>query len=275
MVIDTGTNVTLVRTDVFQKLYPKPADVRMNPNSLQTATGKRTELHHCILLSIQIHRGYVMNYHGRVHRWSGCPEAIWIFYRYRAELAADQRWRYPSPDISATSQFSSMPSVSFRKYTTGRNTSMVVNLYYSSRSIKKGSCLRNAEPTVLIKRNHPVMQKSRRADIFNKSGRKHRTSTWTAERTGNNPCYLQKNFYQNLLGELARRQEAETLVKAMLDQNIIEPSSSPWVSPVVLGEIKMDYKIFVDYRKLNDITKKDFYPFPRIDATIDTLAGPQ
>ncbi|UYV70991.1 K02A2.6-like, partial [Cordylochernes scorpioides] len=76
---------------------------------------------------------------------------------------------------------------------------------------------------------------------------------------------------------LARRQEAETLVEEMmLDRNIIEPFSSPWVSPVVLVKKKDGSTRFcVDYRKLNDITKKDSYPFPRIDATLDTLAGSQ
>ena len=29
----------------------------------------------------------------------------------------------------------------------------------------------------------------------------------------------------------------------------------------------------VDYRKLNDVTKKDSYPLPRIDDTLDTLVG--
>ncbi|UYV64981.1 K02A2.6-like [Cordylochernes scorpioides] len=75
---------------------------------------------------------------------------------------------------------------------------------------------------------------------------------------------------------LSRRQEAETLVKEMLDQNIIEPSSSPWASPVVLVKKKDGSTRFcVDYRKLNDITKKDSYPFPRNDATLDTLVGSQ
>ena len=31
----------------------------------------------------------------------------------------------------------------------------------------------------------------------------------------------------------------------------------------------------VDYRKLNSITHKDAYPLPRIDDTLDTLAGSQ
>ncbi|UYV84022.1 K02A2.6-like [Cordylochernes scorpioides] len=57
---------------------------------------------------------------------------------------------------------------------------------------------------------------------------------------------------------LARRQKVETLVKEMLDQNIIEPSSSLWVSSVVFEKKKGgSTRICVDYMKLNDITKED------------------
>ena len=31
----------------------------------------------------------------------------------------------------------------------------------------------------------------------------------------------------------------------------------------------------IDYRKLNSVTRKDAYPIPRIDDTLDTLAGSQ
>jgi len=61
-------------------------------------------------------------------------------------------------------------------------------------------------------------------------------------------------------------------IQRMLDANIIQPSTSPWASPIVVVSKKNGKKRFcVDYRKLNGITKKDAYPLPRIDEMMDTL----
>ena len=73
---------------------------------------------------------------------------------------------------------------------------------------------------------------------------------------------------------LHKRAEADTLIKEMLQKKVIEPSSSPWVSPIVLVKKKDGSTRFcVDYRKLNDVTVKDSYPLPRIDDCLDALAG--
>ncbi len=63
-------------------------------------------------------------------------------------------------------------------------------------------------------------------------------------------------------------------VQKMLDRGVIEPCQSSWASPVVLVTKKDGTTHFcVVYRKLNDVTKKDAYPLPWIDDTLDTLRG--
>lgn len=71
-----------------------------------------------------------------------------------------------------------------------------------------------------------------------------------------------------------RYKEVENLVKDMIKQDVIEPSSSPWASPIVLVKKKDGSTRFcIDYRKLNSVTKKDAYPLPRIDEILDHLSG--
>jgi len=64
----------------------------------------------------------------------------------------------------------------------------------------------------------------------------------------------------------------EQEINHMMEQEIIQPSSSPWSSPIVLVKKKNGKTRFcVDYRKLNKITKRDTYPLPRIDEILDSL----
>ncbi|XP_067647345.1 retrovirus-related Pol polyprotein from transposon 17.6 isoform X4 [Eurosta solidaginis] len=73
---------------------------------------------------------------------------------------------------------------------------------------------------------------------------------------------------------LAKREVVSQIIQEMSDSGVIEPSASPWSSPVVLVKKKDGKMRFcVDYRKLNDVTKKDSYPLPRIDDTLDSLSG--
>ena len=73
---------------------------------------------------------------------------------------------------------------------------------------------------------------------------------------------------------LAQKEDADKAVQDMSSQGLIEPSESPWASPIVLVRKKDgSLKFCVDYRALNSITRKDSYPLPQIDDTLDTLAG--
>ena len=72
----------------------------------------------------------------------------------------------------------------------------------------------------------------------------------------------------------AKQHVADEQVEKMLEQGIIEPNDSPWTFPTVLVT-KRDGSIrfCVDYRKLNSLSRKDSYPLPCIDETLNTLGG--
>ncbi|KAL5476072.1 hypothetical protein EMCRGX_G025975, partial [Ephydatia muelleri] len=73
-----------------------------------------------------------------------------------------------------------------------------------------------------------------------------------------------------------QQQEVRGLLDDMLSQGIIEPSCGPWASPIVLAKKKDGTTRFcVDFRRLNDCTRKDAQPLPRIDDTLDALGGAQ
>lgn len=68
----------------------------------------------------------------------------------------------------------------------------------------------------------------------------------------------------------------KTHIKQLLDSQIIRESSSPYSSPIVLVQKKDGgIRMCVDYRQLNSKTRKDAYPLPRIEETLDALTGAQ
>ena len=70
------------------------------------------------------------------------------------------------------------------------------------------------------------------------------------------------------------QKEMDEQIDKLLEKDVIEPSKSPWASGIVLVKKKDGSKRFcIDYRRLNDVTIKDAYPLPRIDESLDQLAG--
>ena len=69
------------------------------------------------------------------------------------------------------------------------------------------------------------------------------------------------------------RQEIARLLSEMQRNRVIQPSNSPWASPVVLVKKRDGTNRFcVDYRALNAVMKTDSFPLPRIEDLLDQLS---
>ena len=100
-----------------------------------------------------------------------------------------------------------------------------------------------------------------------------RTSTITHSIDTGSAVPIKQRFYRtSYQNQLFIKEEIQRLLKA----GLVVPSKSQWTSPVVVVEKKNGKKrLCVDYRKLNNVTKKDCYPLPRIDDMLETLSGAQ
>ena len=73
---------------------------------------------------------------------------------------------------------------------------------------------------------------------------------------------------------LEKDREMECQVADLAQRGMVEPADGAWSSPVVLVRKKdHSWRLCIDYRRLNAVTRKDTYPLSRIDDSLDALAG--
>ncbi|GBM41572.1 Retrovirus-related Pol polyprotein from transposon 297 [Araneus ventricosus] len=317
MLVDTGANVTLLRTDLAQKLQEQL--IYTAPNiSLETTTGEKTEIRGKLDASIEldlekneIRTGgeEILLFSASVQHSKSCS----VLAKKRTVIPARSecliqgipevpgQFRYAVTDFhSQVPQKGILVAATLVDLEREAIPVRVLNLNNTPKILDKGAVIATCEPVVdilacpqefsetqhlssILESLEMLNEKQRRelrkllkefqnlfstcdADVDHCNMTQHRINT------GDHPPIKQ---YPRRL-PLARKEEADHLVKDMLDNGIIEESSGPWASPIVLVKKKDGSTRFcVDYRKLNEITKKDSYPLPRIDNTLDSLNGSQ
>ena len=73
---------------------------------------------------------------------------------------------------------------------------------------------------------------------------------------------------------MAQQDVVDKELDKMEAEGIIEPSDSPWSSPLVIVKKKTgDIRVCVDYRALNEVLRKSAVPLPKISECLDSLSG--
>lgn len=71
-----------------------------------------------------------------------------------------------------------------------------------------------------------------------------------------------------------KQQFVDAEIQELLHKEIIQPSVSPWASPVVIVPKKDgSLRLCIDYRNLNAKTHLDAYPMPQIQEILESLHG--
>lgn len=72
----------------------------------------------------------------------------------------------------------------------------------------------------------------------------------------------------------SKYEEVKAHINQLLEAQVIRESSSPFASSIVLVRKKDgSLRMCVDYRLLNSKTRKDAFPLPRIEESLDALCG--
>ncbi|GFX41979.1 hypothetical protein TNCV_4515871 [Trichonephila clavipes] len=298
MIIDTGANVSIIRNDLAQKLKEKliwtPPRV-----VLQTVTGEKIDIHGKLKVKIKFgdttyqHAVYVT----ANENITIPPRTEIIVPGYIGNDVSFNSGLIGSAENKANGLLIASTLVDLSRKTIPVR---ICNVTEKSRVFQKGEVWATCSPVTCVCKSSSLLlsnspqqltpdllenaelspeQKSSAERLFqefedvfsrNSSDIGHSTVTQHRIDTADHPPI--KQHPRRL--PFAKQEEVGTLLREMQENDIIEPSSSPWASPIVLVRKKDGSTRFcVDYRKLNDVTKKDSYPLPRIDDTLDTLSG--
>lgn len=89
--------------------------------------------------------------------------------------------------------------------------------------------------------------------------------------TGNRPPIPQPPYRKSH----TERRLIRNHIQQLLNQKIIQESKSDYSSPMLIVQKKTPgaVRLVIDYRKLNEVTKKELFPMPRLADIFDYLYG--
>lgn len=116
-------------------------------------------------------------------------------------------------------------------------------------------------------------------DVFGLKDEKLTTNNFYKQKlklTDETPVYIKNHRLPH-----SQKDEIKKQIDRMLKDNIIEPSISPYNSPIFLvpkksltgNPTEKRWRLVVDFRQLNKKLVRDVYPIPRIDDAIDELGN--